>query len=456
MPFSQKMKRLLLTTTLVAALATPVAAEQNHTLTDISSSYAKQEITFLTENGIFSGYADGTFQPSKLMTRQEVAKVLVKAMNLPENAAAAAHFTDVDDWARPYVGALVAAGITNGTTETTFGAHNPVTREQLAVFFVRAMEQEDSAAELNLPPTFGDVANVNEYAKPHVALMQKIGFLKGGSNAAGGYDFNPQAYADRQAVARLAYEFYTNGENYQLKVGKIEELSALFAKSSEAMGAATSMAFDFNVSGVDAGVTKQLEFHAELNVELEQVYLRGGLPIDDVNLTPFEVYLSQDGIYAMFEEQWYRIDQEQEEVDQSKVIVEETIRTETSSFTGKEFAPFLTMTETDAAYTLTGVVPGYEWRAMTESSDSLASDSLDMESMSEADTDIRVTIVMEKETHYIQSIKLEPLNASESQPVVEISFSQINSLPEIVVPEEAKNGEPVDLSQLMMGGAQFE
>lgn len=123
------------------------------------------------------------------------------------------------EWARGYVGALVKAGIAKGVSADKFGANDPVTREQLATFFIRAFGYDDEAAELNLNVKFADAAQVSDWAKAAVAFAAEIGFIKGD-----GTNFNPKAPAERQAVARLAYEFYKNAEVYKQKAEALFEI----------------------------------------------------------------------------------------------------------------------------------------------------------------------------------------------------------------------------------------
>lgn len=190
------------------SLATSVFAAT--TFTDIGNSYAKMEIQALANEGIINGYSDNTFKPTREITREEFAKMLCLALDLKEDAASSSKFTDVSSWARGYVGALVKWGITKGKTETSFGAKDKLTREQMATFFIRAMGIEDQVKLLYslgnvFSSSFKDEAQIDYYAKANVALSQTIGFIKGD-----GQNFYPDRNADRQAVARLIYELVFN------------------------------------------------------------------------------------------------------------------------------------------------------------------------------------------------------------------------------------------------------
>lgn len=185
---------------------------------DVSASYAKKEIEALASKGILSGYEDGTFGPQKPMTRAEFAKVLALSANLGQEPQAAEGFKDVpaDAWYKGYVGALVKSGITEGTTNDSFSPAGLVSREQLAVFFVRAMELGNNAAKAKgtAVKSIADMSKVSDWAKESVQLAYDIGFVQGSEGADGTNLFLPEQNAERQALARLAYEFVTEKDIY--------------------------------------------------------------------------------------------------------------------------------------------------------------------------------------------------------------------------------------------------
>jgi hypothetical protein len=208
---------LLLPAFAFGAAATPVQ------LKDIADSYAQKEIQSLVDNGIISGYEDGSFQPRKTITRAELAKIIVLSLGLKENPDQAAAFTDVDknSWYRGFVGALVESKITQGNSATTFAPEAKVTREELAVFFVRALGLEETAGKVVVDAQVSDLAQVSSWAQAHVSLAFKVGFLQGIENADKTLKFSPKDNSERQAVARLAYEFKNNKDTF---VNKAKEL----------------------------------------------------------------------------------------------------------------------------------------------------------------------------------------------------------------------------------------
>lgn len=150
-------------------------------LNDITNSYAQKEIQALVDGGIISGYEDGSFQPRKAMSRAELAKIIVLSQGLKENEEKASVFTDVDknSWYRGFVGALVESGITQGKSATTFSPDAKVTREELVVFFVRALGLEEIAGKLAADVKLSDLREVSNWAQVDVWLAFKIGFVNG-------------------------------------------------------------------------------------------------------------------------------------------------------------------------------------------------------------------------------------------------------------------------------------
>lgn len=236
----RQMSALLLAFALVISLLPPIGGIQavhadGSPLTDIANSYAKQEIQALVDSGIISGYMDGSFRPRQPMTRAELAKIISLAMGLGEDPKAAEVYADVKSgsWYAGYVGALAQAGIVQGRSATAFAPHAHITREELVVFFIRAFGLEDMADELALNSVFRDFGQVSAWAKPHVSLAYQIGFVNGMKAADGSLLFQPKQLAERQALARLAYEFYKNHANYLEKAQQLLDASQAEAAEEE-------------------------------------------------------------------------------------------------------------------------------------------------------------------------------------------------------------------------------
>ena len=106
--------------------------------TDISGSIFEDDINRLFAAGITFGTSPTTFSPDDPMTRGQMAAFINRALSLP--AAASGPFTDIASTSFVAdINALFAAGITTGTSDTTYSPSDPVTRSQEAGFLTRAL-----------------------------------------------------------------------------------------------------------------------------------------------------------------------------------------------------------------------------------------------------------------------------------------------------------------------------
>ena len=104
----------------------------------------------LHELGLFNGTGtDANGKPiydlDRAPSRAEAVTMLVRLLGKEEEAKGGnwnIPFTDVADWAKPYVGYAYANGLTSGTGATTFGGDATVTASQYITFVLRALGYE--------------------------------------------------------------------------------------------------------------------------------------------------------------------------------------------------------------------------------------------------------------------------------------------------------------------------
>lgn len=142
---------------------------------DVPATYwASDVISELKGLGCISGYPDGTFKPDNNITRSEFAAILVNAYKLP--AAGDKVFNDTaDHWARESIAAAYAAGIVTGYSENSFGPDDLITREQIAVMIVKAAKIEATTAEI----PFTDSDKTSVWARDALAAAVQNGIMKG-------------------------------------------------------------------------------------------------------------------------------------------------------------------------------------------------------------------------------------------------------------------------------------
>lgn len=135
------MKRFLAIILSVALLCTFVPAASAATSEESGAAQALYDL------GLFQGTGnndDGTpnFDLDRTPTRAEAVTMLVRLLGKDAEAKAGTWetpFTDVADWAKPYVGYAYTNGLTTGTSDTTFGGDATVNATQYLTFVLRAL-----------------------------------------------------------------------------------------------------------------------------------------------------------------------------------------------------------------------------------------------------------------------------------------------------------------------------
>ncbi|WP_179136091.1 S-layer homology domain-containing protein [Paenibacillus sp. 32352] len=179
----------------------PAKGSAAASFSDIDGSYAKNAIMELANQGIVTGVEDHKFYPALTITRQDFAIILAKALQLDvSNPPATPTFKDVppSSYAYSYVEAAVKAGLIQGTGNNLFGTGQNLSRQDMAVMFVRALGANPNGKAGALK--FADSNQIADYAKESIAAAVEYGLITGEDNNV----FNPDAKADRQAVALVA------------------------------------------------------------------------------------------------------------------------------------------------------------------------------------------------------------------------------------------------------------
>jgi|GEM_PF-1840260 len=98
------------------------------------------------EVGLFLG-SDGSFDLDQPLTRAQGVVMIVRMLGKEAEAKASTGpitFTDVPDWARPYVSYAVKNGMVKGYSDTAFGSGDAMTAAQFNTLLLRAMGYEDN------------------------------------------------------------------------------------------------------------------------------------------------------------------------------------------------------------------------------------------------------------------------------------------------------------------------
>jgi hypothetical protein len=174
---------------------------------DIQNHWAQSDITKLASKFVVEGRTGTSFVPNASITRAEFAVFVARALGLSGDKTAAAKYRDVsvNSVMGAYIGAASKAGIIQGNTDGTFKPNNLITREQMALMVVRAMDYTGKGVTLNsdastLLQKFSDSSKISKDAKVSVAKAIQTQIITGMTAKT----FEPKGNATRaQAVVML-------------------------------------------------------------------------------------------------------------------------------------------------------------------------------------------------------------------------------------------------------------
>ncbi len=158
------------------------------------------------EAGLMKGKTDTQFDPSAPMSRAEFVTVLSRlaAINAANYGYAdELDFTDTDPdaWYADAAGWAVETGLSTGTSATTFSPTREITRQEMAVLIVRFVKYlGETVPDNSKVDKFADANKIASWATADIEIMRKYGFVQGDQNG----NFNPEGKADRASVATIA------------------------------------------------------------------------------------------------------------------------------------------------------------------------------------------------------------------------------------------------------------
>ena len=137
----RNLKRALslgLTATMISGLM--VMGSSAASYADVTSKQHEEAIEVLKTVGIMTGDENGKFNPEAKVTRNEMAVVMCNLLDYTvASYKGTSPFTDVPEWAEPYVAACYTNGITSGYDAKTYGGSDTVTTGQAALMLLKAL-----------------------------------------------------------------------------------------------------------------------------------------------------------------------------------------------------------------------------------------------------------------------------------------------------------------------------
>ena len=103
---------------------------------------SKVQVLFNLLNKIIKGYSDNLFRPNAFVNRVEALKILLKASDLEIDAADTVYYKDTDkiSWYAKYLAFATRNGIVRGYSNNTFRPANQITRAEVAKIVIKILE----------------------------------------------------------------------------------------------------------------------------------------------------------------------------------------------------------------------------------------------------------------------------------------------------------------------------
>ncbi|MCL2740309.1 MAG: S-layer homology domain-containing protein, partial [Oscillospiraceae bacterium] len=151
------------------------------------------------------------FKANGKTTRAEFAKIIVSAFGFYDSKAENTMLDNPDYWwAYRFIGSAVNAKIASGYSAEWFGAKDNITRQDVAVMLVNAIDKAGMKLRVvNNNAVFEDNEAIADYAKQSVRTLQMAGIVQGDKNN----NFYPKNNAERAEIAVMIYRVLNNVQN---------------------------------------------------------------------------------------------------------------------------------------------------------------------------------------------------------------------------------------------------
>ena len=174
-------------------VSTPITAFGSN---DLNNHWAANTINEWKNEGLASGYPDGTFKPDKPITRAEFMSMVNKVFNFKTETDEFFYDISETDWYYSTVRTAMSIGYINGYPDNTMRANNPITREEVATIVDRILSQDIQSSQ----ETFIDSNRFQSWSKSAIETIRSFGIMGGYPNG----EFKPGSMITRaEAIKTL-------------------------------------------------------------------------------------------------------------------------------------------------------------------------------------------------------------------------------------------------------------
>ncbi|MCQ4088144.1 Ig-like domain-containing protein [Saccharibacillus sp. JS10] len=189
-----------------AGSRTLIPVNSTTTVPGANGHWSQSTVNEMGAKYVLSPNLTKAFAPKAIITRGEFAELITRGLGLKSDAVSASSFSDIGSSKYPIgsIGAAVHAGVVTGYPNGTFRPNDSITREEMAIMMVRALNYTGTDVKLNsgasqILSAFKDSKAI-KYTDEAAKAVQ-AGVIQGGS----GGRFNPKGNATKsEAVVMLA------------------------------------------------------------------------------------------------------------------------------------------------------------------------------------------------------------------------------------------------------------
>ena len=153
--------------------------------TDIEGNWAEAAILRLEAQGWMEGFPDGTFRPDALLSRAQLAKIVVECSGVKETpkAPAGQTFSDVSPlhWAFPWIEVAASSGLVRGYPDGTYLPERTVSVLEMLTVLVREKGWLEVTPSIpffaNIPPSHWGYTTVMTALRHHFLLVPDPTFI---------------------------------------------------------------------------------------------------------------------------------------------------------------------------------------------------------------------------------------------------------------------------------------
>lgn len=194
---------LVMAVAIIAGTASPSGAAATYSDVPFDHPFS-EEIEWTADQGLMTGFSDGTFRPSRAITRAAITAILYRLAGEPAfTPPSEPTFSDVAPTSPFFLQIEWVAdeGVLNGFGDGTYRPDKPLSRVALAALAYRA------SGDSYTPPgtaTFNDVAVGSQFFT-EVEWIADLGVLQGWPDGS----FRPSRSLTRQALAAILFRGLT-------------------------------------------------------------------------------------------------------------------------------------------------------------------------------------------------------------------------------------------------------